>query len=179
MVQIDRALVLDPLNSLFHDIYAMDLMYAHRYDEAIVVLRKTLESSPHDPVALATLRSAYHMKQMFPEALEIWKRSFSDKNDPDAVEALARGFAESGYPGALRHAAEVLIARSGSSYVPAWQIGTLYTRAGMAKQALTWLEKAYFDHDPNIPYISVDPIFDPLRNTPEFQDLLRRINLSK
>jgi hypothetical protein len=49
----------------------------------------------------------------------------------------------------------------------------------MKKEALEWLEKAYLAHDPNMPYISVDPIFDNLRDGPGFQDLLRRMNLQK
>jgi tetratricopeptide (TPR) repeat protein len=179
MDEIKQALALDPLNSLFEAIYAMDLMYARRYDEAIALLRKTLEGSPHDLVALSTLRSAYHMKKMYPEALEIWKKSYAERNDLKAEEALARGFVEAGYQGALRRVAETLIARSRTSYVTPWQIGTLYTRAGMPKEALEWLEKAYRAHDPNMPYISVDPIFDGLRSAPGFQDLLRRMNLPR
>jgi serine/threonine-protein kinase len=145
MTQIQRALELDPLNALFRGHYAMDLMYARRYDDAIAVIRDTLKTSPNDLIALSTLRSAYHMKQMYPEALQ--------------------------------RTAETLAARSRTAYVPAWQIGTLYTRAGMKDEALEWLEKAYQAHDPNMPYISVDPIFDILRDDPRFKDLLRRMNL--
>jgi len=175
--QINRALELDPLNGLFQAMYAMDLMFARRYDEAIAFLRKTLETSPRDLVALSTLRSAYHMKQMYPEALEIWKRSYAERNDREAEDALARGFEEAGYQGALQRVAEMLIARSRTTFVTPWQIGTLYTRAGKNKEALDWLEKAYQAHDPNSIYLSVDPIFDILRNEPRYQDLLRRIKL--
>ena len=47
----------------------------------------------------------------------------------------------------------------------------------MNDEALAWLEKALASHDPNMPYIGVDPIFDPLRADPRFQDLLRRLKL--
>jgi serine/threonine-protein kinase len=177
MAQVQRALELDPLNSLFRDFYAMDLMYARRYDDAIAVLHDTLTTSPNDLVALSTLRSAYHMKHMYTEALEVWKASYAARGDQAAAEALARGFKEGGYPKALQRAAETLAARPRTAYVPAWQIGTLYTRAGLKEEALEWLEKAYQAHDPNMPYISVDPIFDILRDDPRFQDLLRRMNL--
>jgi TolB-like protein/Tfp pilus assembly protein PilF/predicted Ser/Thr protein kinase len=173
--QIKRALDLDPLSGLFQAMYAMDLMYARRYDEAIVFLRKTLETSPHDLIALSTLRSAYHMKQMYPEALEIWKRSYAERNDREAEDALDLGFKEAGYQGALQRVAEMLIARSRTTFVTPWQIGTLYTRAGKNEEALDWLEKAYEAHDPNSIYLGVDPIFDVLRNEPRFQDLLRRM----
>jgi len=177
MAQIQRALELDPLNALFRSHYAMDLMYARRYDDAIAVLRDTLETSPNDLVSLSTLRSAYHMKHMYAEALEVWKASYAARGDQAAEEALTRGFREGGYSMALQRAAEALVARSQTAYVPSWQIGTLYTRAGKKDEALEWLAKAYQAHDPNMPYISVDPIFDDLRDDPRFRDLLRRMNL--
>jgi TolB-like protein len=177
MTQIRRARELDPLNALFRDHYAMDLMYAGRYDEAIAEIRDTLRTSPNDLVALSTLRSAFHMKRMYPEAIEAWQASYAARGDQEAEEALARGFKEGGYSMALQRVAEALAARSRTTYVPAWQIGTLYTRAGKKDEALEWLEKAYLAHDPNMPYISVDPIFDDIRDDPRFKDLLRKMKL--
>ncbi len=177
MAQIERALELDPFNAVVRSIYAWDLMYARRYDDAIEHLRETLRTAPTDPMTLSALKSAYHLKGMYEEALEIWKTSFAAKGDREAAEALARGYAEAGYSGALSRVAEMMIERSRTTFVTPWQIGTLYTRAGKNDESLEWLEKAYEAHDSNMPYISVDPIFDNLRDNPRFQDLLRRMNL--
>lgn len=177
MSQIERALDVDPFNSLFQALYAMDLMYARRYDDAIGLLRKTLKTSPNDLVALSTLRSALHMKHLDTEALEVWKQSYAARDDREAEEALARGFEEGGYSGALRRVAETLAARSKTTYVSPWQIGTLYTRAGKNDEALDWLEKAYLARDQNMPYLGVDPIFDTLRDDPRYQGLLRKMKL--
>ena len=59
-----------------------------------------------------------------------------------------------------------------------WQIGTLYTRAGRGEEALHYLELAYEERDPNMPSLSVDPIFDFLRDEPRFQALLDGLGLS-
>ena len=177
LAQIEKALDLDPLNALFRGFYAMDLMYARRYDEAIALLRETLRTSPNDLVSLSTLRSAYHMTHREAEALEIWKASFAARGDREAEEALTRGAKENGYRGGLRRVAEALAERSRTTYVPAWQIGTLYTRAGMKDKALDWLEKACAARDPNTPYLAVDPIFDTMRNDPRFRQLLLRLDL--
>jgi TolB-like protein/Tfp pilus assembly protein PilF len=177
MQQAACAMELDPLNPSLKAFYAMDLMYVHRYDDAIALLRDTLKTSPNDGQVLSTLRSAYHMKQMYGEALEIWKASYAARGDHEAEDALALGFEEGGYQGALQHVAEMLIARSRTTYVTPWQIGTLYTRAGKINEALEWLEKAREARDPNMPYISADPIFDILRVEPRFQDLLRQMKL--
>jgi serine/threonine-protein kinase len=177
MEHIEEAVKLDPFNPLIQSLYAMDLMYAHRYDEVIRLMRKTLETSPMEPIALSTIRSAYHQKKMYDEALEAWRLSFEAKGDHEAIQAHNRGRAEGGYSRALRSVAEMLIERSKTSYVTPWQVATLYTRAGMNEEALVWFEKAYEAHDPNMPYLSVDPIFDDLRPLPRFQAILKRMGL--
>ena len=73
--------------------------------------------------------------------------------------------------------AETLIGRSRTTYVTPWRIATLYVRAGKHDEALQWFEKAYEVHDPNMPYLSVDPLFDNLRDDSRFQNLLGRMNL--
>ena len=130
------------LNPTVKSFYAMDLMYVHRYDEAIALLRDTLAAWPDDAQVLSTLRSGYHLKHMYEEALGAWKASYASRGDRDAEEALARGFEEAGYQGALQRVAELLIARSQKAYVTPWQIATLYTRAGKIDEALEWLRKA-------------------------------------
>ena len=177
MEHIEEALKLDPFNPLIQSLYAMDLMYARRYDEVIQLLRKTLETSPMEPVALSTIRSAYHQKKMYDEALEAWRLSYEARGDREAIQALNRGRAEGGYSRALQSLAEMLIERSKTSYVTPWQVATLYTRAGMKEEALDWFDKAYAAHDPNLPYLSVDPIFDELRDRPRFQAIIKRMGL--
>ena len=177
MVQIETAIKLDPFNPLFQALYGMDLMYSRKFNKAIKVLNATLKKAPTDPVALSTLKTAYHMKGMYPEALAIWKLSYEAKGDDQAVDALRKGERANGYPGALEKMAELLILRSDTSYVTPWQIGTLYTRAGNKEKAVTWLEKAYDARDNNMPYIGVDPIFDIIRSDLRFQNLLKKMNL--
>jgi len=177
MEQIDQAIQLDPFNSLYQSLYGMDMLYTRQFDKAITSLSAALKNSPTDPVALSTLRTSYHMKGMYKEALEIWKMSYAAKEDQFAVEALIRGEQQGGYSTALEKLAETLIARSDTSYITPWQIGTLYTRAGNKKKAIDWLEKAFQAHDNNMPYIGVDPIFDVLRDDERFRTLLQKMNL--
>ena len=177
MEHIERAIQLDPFNPLFKALYGMDLMYAHKYDEVISMLEKNLQSDPGDIISLTTLRSAYHQKKMYAKAILTWVKYFEARHDKKALTALEQGVQEGGYSLALQRVAELFIERSKSSYVTPWQIATLYTRAGKKELALAWLEKALDEHDPNMPYLSVDPIFDNIRSDERFLDLLRRMNL--
>ena len=53
-----------------------------------------------------------------------------------------------------------------------------YIGMGNKDQAFIWLEKAYSQHA-NLTTLKVDPIYDPLRSDPRFQDLLRRVGLAQ
>jgi hypothetical protein len=73
-------------------------------------------------------------------------------------------------------AAESLAARSRQDYVPALRIARLYAHAGENDQALTWLEKAYAQHEVPMIHLRVAWDWDGLRDEPRFQRLLQRMN---
>jgi adenylate cyclase len=168
------ALDLDPYNTLYKEIYGMNLLFTKRYQDAQALLEGILEIDPESRISQTTLRSVYHMQKKYEEAFTMWKRTYS--NDPQAINALDQGYLEGGYNMALQKLAEMLIDRSRVTYVPSWWIGTIYTRASLKKEALKWLKKAYEAHDQNMPAIYVDPIFDYLREEPEFIDLVEKMN---
>jgi len=175
--QIDKALKLQPYNALLQSIYGMHLNHTRQYDKAVVVLRNTLEEDPNNVTALSTLWTIYHNKSMYEEALDVAKILYAIKGENRTVEVLTIGYEEGGYKLAMERVAEAFILKKDTTYVTPWQIATLYTRAEIKDKALVWLERAYEEHDANMPYISADPIFDDLRNYPRFQDLLKKMNL--
>ncbi len=52
-----------------------------------------------------------------------------------------------------------------------------YLGMGDKNETLAWLEKAYAQHSNTMTTLKVDPIFDPIRGDPRFQDLVRRVGL--
>ena len=50
-------------------------------------------------------------------------------------------------------------------------------RLGDIEEAFKYLEKGYQERDEGLTYLAVDPLYDPLRSDPRFQNLLRRMNL--
>ena len=52
----------------------------------------------------------------------------------------------------------------------------MYAHLGDKDQAFALLEKSYEEHEGLIYLLNVSPSFDPLRDDPRFQDLLRRMN---
>jgi len=66
---------------------------------------------------------------------------------------------------------------SKQKYVSAYSFAVIYLGLGEKDQAFAWLEKAYEERSFLLPYLKVDPIWDPLRSDPRFADLLRRMGL--
>ena len=114
---------------------------------------------------------------MYEEALTIAKRIYTLKGNNVAIESIEKGYREGGYKMAMQRTAEKMIHFSEKTYFPPWQICTLYCRAEMKKEALDWLEKAYAEHDPNILIISIEPLFDFLREEQRFKEILQKMDL--
>lgn len=56
-------------------------------------------------------------------------------------------------------------------------IAMLYASAGDHENALRWLDRAYRDHAFGLIFANLAPAYDPLRDDPRFQDLMRRVGL--
>jgi len=63
------ALELDPLNFFLHCFLGWHLVYLHRYEEAIVQLRRTLKSEPNFASAHLGLWGAFYKKRNYEAAL--------------------------------------------------------------------------------------------------------------
>jgi len=172
MAQMESALELDPFNALLQALYGVVLQSSHRFDEAIDVCRNILRTVPNHPMALGCLVQAFYHKGMYEESFEAAKAEHTAMGEPRAVKALDRGYAEGGFTGAMTRRAEWWVANW-----PAPFGASSYIKAGKNQEALNTLELGFEEHNPNMPYISVDPHYDSLRNEPRFQDLLRRMNL--
>jgi len=175
--QIERAIELDPFNALFHGLYGYVLVYQRRYDDAIAAANTGL-ALQNNIVARSALQYAYIMKGMRDEQLVIQRARIG--LDQERAAAFDRGLKEGGYQGAQRGVADVLASRYGTTgkwVFSAQTIALRYLDAGDYDKAIDWLEKAYEDRDPQLPYIGRPTYWDPLHSYPRYQDLLRRMNL--
>jgi len=70
-----------------------------------------------------------------------------------------------------------LIARSRKSVggSPSFFAAAVYTSMGEKEKAMEFLEKAYTDHEVEMYWLKVEPLFRPLHGDPRFEDLLLKI----
>jgi TolB-like protein/tetratricopeptide (TPR) repeat protein len=173
----ERALELDRFNGLFHGLYSLVLCFDQRFDEAVAAARAGLALQPHQPVALWALWLSAANAGLHKEAVaagEVYLKVLY--GDSALGQALDRGRAAGGYSEAMLRAATALAARYETSGAVSVDIAGFYVEAGEHGRALDWLEQAYRDRDPSLPYLGL-PVFDPLRSDPRFKDLMRRMNL--
>jgi len=172
-----RAVDLDPLDDGVRAFYAIHLAMARRYDEALAEARAVLRKQPDNLMALGAVMVAQHVKQQHADVIAAMALQYEKTGRPAVGEALRKRFAESGYAEALRKATEVELAKHAGEGAVAWDAGTNYAMAGDRALALDWLEKAFADRDPNMPFIGCNPVFDSVRAEPRFQALLRKMGL--
>jgi len=177
MAKMERTLQLAPLDEMVHLHHAFLLQSAGRDDEVIIEVRKLLRTSPQNPMLHEMLSVPLMRKAMYEESLAEMKASCSLIGDHEVVEALTQGYAQSGFRGAMRSAADLLAARAQKTYVNSFQVAALYATAGENDQAFEWLEKSLEERNPQMPYLDAYVELAPLRSDPRFQDLLRKMNL--
>ena len=178
MAQMERALELDPFNPLFRALYGIVLHFGVRqHNDAIEQFHNVLRTVPNHPVALSSLVGAFYMEGNHEEAFRAAKTSSTLLGFPEEVEALERGYAEGGFPGAMGNLADWYDAHSSSSQMPRSGVAVAYALAGRTQEALDQLELGFEERDPSMPYMGVTPAFESLRDEPRFQNLLRRLNL--
>jgi hypothetical protein len=109
------------------------------------------------------------------ESLSEWRRLAEILEYKSMSAAMARAQKSGGYNEGLRVFAHELELASQTSYVPFSIIASIYGYSGDRDQAFVWLNKAYYARD-GVDGLR-DPIWDPLRSDPRFQDLLQRVGL--
>jgi serine/threonine-protein kinase len=173
---IELALELDPLNPLHHAFYGIVLVYNRRYNDAMAAAKIALDIVPKHGTAITALQMSLFLKGMYDELLADRRQRMA--SDPERLTTFEYGFEEDGFVGAHRALADLLEEWYGKpgKRVKAWGIACRYLDAGDYDLAIDWLEKAYKDNDPSMPYIGM-PIFETLHSYPRYQDLLRKMNL--
>jgi TolB-like protein len=177
MEQIRRAWELDPLSLVANCVVGWHFYASRRYEEAIAQWQKTVEMEPNFFISHRDLWRVFWLKRRYEAALDECRKAFTLLGHREVVKAIEDGYAESGYKGAMRQAAETLVAHSNERYVPPSDIALFCVHANERDEAIDWLEKAYEGHDLKLYTVGVEPDWESLHPDARFQALLQRLKL--
>jgi tetratricopeptide (TPR) repeat protein len=174
----ERARQLDPLSLIIATDHGAILYFSRQYDRAIEQFRAVLDMEPNFPRA-HLLVFAYVQKGLFADAVADtakWHR-IDDGPGSWAIEAYVYG--RSGQRVEARRALEKLQLLNRHRQMDPAAIVLAYVGMDNKEEAFAWLQKAYSEHSNALTTLKVDPIYDPLRSDPRFQDLVRRVGLAQ
>lgn len=174
MNHIQTALKLDPYNIVIQRLYVINLFFLRRCDE---IISRVNQTDWMNVITRKNLWGCYYLKGMYEKAYEEELARVLESNDFELKEILETGYKEGGYEEAILREAEKLEERSKESFLPLLMIINRYAMAKQKEKCLELLEKGFDEHDPNLPYITIIPLFDFLRDEPRFKSILQAMNL--
>lgn len=176
--EMQRARELDPLSLIIQVDNGVFLYFSRQYHRAIAQFRAVLDLDPDFPRA-HIIAYAYVQQGLFADALadvESWR--LIDTNYFVESEA-AYVYGRNGQLVQARRALEELQLLSRRQPIDPFVFVGPYIGLGDKDGAFAWLDKSIVAHSPGPTALKVDPIYDPLRADPRFQQLLRRVGLAQ
>jgi TolB-like protein/DNA-binding winged helix-turn-helix (wHTH) protein len=174
----ERARQLDPLSLIIAADNGVILYNSREYDRAIEKWRAVLEMDP-DFGRAHLITAAYAEKGMFAEALADIESKRHPVGPPFYWALLAWVDGRLQREPQSQHALQELERFSRQQQIDPGILAWAYAGTGNKNQAFAWLEKAYDQHSIGLTALKVDPVYDPLRNDPRFQNLLQRVGLAQ
>jgi TolB-like protein/DNA-binding winged helix-turn-helix (wHTH) protein/Tfp pilus assembly protein PilF len=169
---------IDPVAPILYQNSGEHFLYTREFDKAIEQYNEALALDSTFSLAHAGLSQAYTSKAMQKEAVEHLEEMTALDGDPGLAARMKAAYAESGYRSAIRVILEDRRQkRSNGLWLPFVDDAYFYLTLGEKNQALTALERAVQERDPNVTALQVDPIFDFIRSDPRFAELVHKVGL--
>jgi serine/threonine-protein kinase len=171
---LEHARSLDPLSLIINARIAQMLCYQKRYAEAELAARRALQINPAFVIARLQLALALARLGKMDDAIGALPAPGTLPFGSQDAGIAGAVFAWAGQPERARQEIRFLTDRP---YVAADAVAAIYTALGDNDQAIQWLERSFDARDIGLVFITVDPMFDPLRHDPRFTAILGRMGL--
>ena len=171
----ERAVELDPLSLIINADLGSTFMVGRRYDEAIAQLRRTLALDGNFSYAHWNLGEALYLKGDVNAAIAEYEKARALDDDPEVLGLLGRAYAETGKREQALEILRKLQETGQNQYIRSYVYSLIYIGLGDKATAIEYLEKAREGFEtPDTTWLKVDPLFDPLRSEPRFQQLVAK-----
>lgn len=177
LAEINRAMELEPSSLRNQRIFANNLYYARRYDEAISVYQRLLDLNPEAGMTHLYLIRSLERAGREADAFDILiKLLVLQKKDDATIERFRAAYASSGWPGVVNERIQTELQEKSPQFSV---IAEYYGLLGDKDRAFEYLEKNFQKRGWMKMFLRVDPRFDPIRDDPRFEELVRRVEKSQ
>jgi TolB-like protein/Tfp pilus assembly protein PilF len=147
-----------------------------RHDEAISLLRQTLELEPNYRTAHYALGCVYRRQGNYAGALQEFEHLRRMECDSDlALGSIGHLLALSGDRVAAESILAELLEMDQRRYISPYSIAIIHIGLDNKEEAFNWMEKLYKECNDWLVWLQVGPEFDTLRSDARFDSLLRRV----
>lgn len=179
LVEIGGAYEIDPLSLLVGTDVGYMQVFARNYQAAEAGFRRVLALDPHFAHARLYLGTTLAWQGRGAEARTEIQRGLRDCGRDSATSfELAHALVVDDCAAEAEAILGALEAKHAESFADPFELAATCIALGRLDQAMAWLEQALLSRSRQLGYIRVEPIFDPLRDRADFQDLLGRVHAS-
>ena len=179
LVEVNRALELDPVSLGINTALGHVLYLSRRYDAAIAQYKRALNLDPNFAQAHLWFGRPYLEKGLFDRAIEEVETAVRlTRESTMSLAVLGHALASAGRPKEARAILSTLAKRGRSRYVPSYWIALVHVGLDDKDRAFEWLGRAERERSAWLAWVKVEPRFDRLRSDPRFDRLLRRLKLN-
>lgn len=175
----ERARQLDPLSLIISTDNGAILYFSRQYDRAVAQFSAVLEMDPNFERAHYLMVAAYAQQGLSAKAIAGWEKTRPAVDDKVYWSTLAYIHGRSGERELAQLAMNRLLDPKAHKAVNPALLVSAYVGLGKKEDALVNLEKASAQRSNFMTTLKVNPVLDPLRDDPRFQELLDWVGLRK
>jgi TolB-like protein/tetratricopeptide (TPR) repeat protein len=180
LYHIQLSQFLDPLSHLTNSSVGFVRISRREYDEAVDHFRKCLEIEPEYYHFHTFLGRAFALKGDLDLALNCFERGLELSGDLPYVRGiLAHCYALMGRKKEAEAILNGLLKLSKGRYVSSMTLALIFIGLGRFDEAIRCVEKAYKVMEGPLVFLNVYPTYDPIRNHPRCQEMIRSMGLAR
>jgi TolB-like protein len=173
------ALQLDPYNIFNRVLVGCNQLHNRLPENAIEILESVLKTDNNNFLCRNALPMCYHLTDRYKDSLNGWKLLVNEFYNHSALNLdtiFDDDDSPEGYSRILNRLADDIYANQETVRFDIFNIALIYACAANRGKAIEMLKKAYEEHNPNLPFLA-NPVFDILKNEPDYIDLRNKMNL--
>jgi tetratricopeptide (TPR) repeat protein len=154
--------------------------FTQQQDSAIAIIEKCSKLFGPNEWLLQPIANINTLAHRYKEGIVYLENYLNDNSNrsPFVLSHLSIAYFGSGQQEKSKKIIEEIKLKAKKSPVgsPCFYIAAIYTAMGQKDIALQWLEKGYKDHEVEMYWLKVEPLFKPLHDDQKFTKLLKKID---